>query len=293
MLPVWFLEVIRRGRALRFRGSQLPRVLAGLTEAVASRDFPSYTAYSDGVLRSLQTGLNATALTENIGVTEAQAHRWILFVESHILMEYLSLEYPRQHGLFLGVQTAMPDISALQEPPMETEFLRQRREEYNMLRRDPPAIRQLRFGAEMLPKTIALMRSEWVGSCVGGIYDFYQEGFNLRGVFEEMVAFIRARCDGSYRSLALPYYREVMRQLDTFLGPETASAPHPLASAWIADREAELWYLFVYHGLEAVDVHESDVSFSAGANSSGSSGPQDDSATDDEHSLIYGAKKGK
>ena len=127
-------------------------------------------------------------------------------------------------------------------------------------------------------RTHALQRSEWVGECVGGIHDFFLEGFNLRGVFETMIAYIDTRRDATYRCLALPYYREALGQLDTFHGPAAAVSPR-LAAEWVADREAELWYMFCTYGLEATDTDPDDLLLESDSDSSAS-------VTGDESSLM-------
>ena len=108
-------------------------------------------------------------------------------------------------------------------------------------------------------------------------------GFNLRGVFQTLLAYIGTRRDATYQCLAMAYYREVLVQIDTFMGPPDAASPL-MAAEWIADRESELWYMFYNFGLEAVDTDPADLSDAISHDSSGSGSC--DSVTGDESSLM-------
>eukprot|EP00439_Symbiodinium_sp_Y106_P067443 s151_g11.t1 len=243
--PAWFRDAIWRGLRLSAAGVNMPDALTTLEHLASARDFPAYTCFTS---------------------------------QACSLGEFLETEYAYHHGLFRGLRVRDPQLASLPAPPRETERRRQQREEYNLLRRDPPMIRRMRGVVGRPFRTHALQRSEWVGECVGGIHDFFLEGFNLRGVFETMIAYIDTRRDATYRCLALPYYREALGQLDTFHGPAAAVSPR-LAAEWVADREAELWYMFCTYGLEATDTDPDDLLLESDSDSSAS-------VTGDESSLM-------
>ncbi|CAE7195220.1 unnamed protein product [Symbiodinium sp. CCMP2592] len=280
--PIWFTEATLRGRDLAARGLRMSDALAMLARAASHRNFATYTNFASRTAVAIGNTLELPVSNLAPEEIHLDLRVWVTFVEAHILEEFLEHEYPFQQGLYEGLRNVNPNLASLPAPPQETMLRAQRREEFNQLRRDPPFIRHLRASTGPAFRSHSLMRLEWVGRCVGDFHDLYHAGYNLHGVFEEMVAFIRARDNGSYRSLALPYYREVLSQLGTFLGSPDSSRP-PQASEWVADRESELWYLYNYHGLEARDVDVDDISV---GNASSSNRSCAEEAADDVSSLM-------
>ncbi|CAE7809873.1 RTase, partial [Symbiodinium sp. CCMP2592] len=280
--PIWFTEATLRGRDLAARGLRMSDALAMLARTASHRNFATYTNFASRAAVAIGNTLELPVSNLAPEEIHLDLRVWVTFVEAHILEEFLEHEYPFQQGLYEGLRNVNPNLASLPAPPQETMLRAQRREEFNQLRRDPPFIRHLRASTGPAFRSHSLMRLEWVGRCVGDFHDLYHAGYNLHGVFEEMVAFIRARDNGSYRSLALPYYREVLSQLGTFLGSPDSSRP-PQASEWVADRESELWYLYNYHGLKARDVDVDDISV---GNASSSNRSCAEEAADDVSSLM-------
>ena len=167
--PAWFTELTLRAQDLHQLGALVP-------DAAADRDRPDYSDYANGEM------LRAAPSTAPPLHPEPRLCAWVLFAESCILGEYLVETYPIQHGLFLNLRDRDPELQCLPAAASKTELRRQQREEYNHLRRDTAARCRLleprSHGYDHL-----LHRREWVGECVGGVYDFHQHGYNLEAFF--------------------------------------------------------------------------------------------------------------
>ena len=215
--PLWFMQATRQLREWQ-HGEAQEEVLGVVHLLVRARAHNAYAHFAEPILQDLALEAGTSEPTQAPQVLSAHVQAWALYVERHMLHEFL--------------EDSGGDPGSIAEPVLQLQ-----------LAAGTTSSSSGDQGAD-----VESHMDEWIGTAVQYYHDCHVEGFattELQGVLRDE---IKARGEYSFTCLSETYLRGIASQVATFPGPSGALPP-PSAGEWTQGMATALWLMYREEGL--------------------------------------------